>query len=59
MRESASDFLVIEDFSYNQVISALQVIYTGSCEVTPANAVELLEIANFYKLVSFFPLNFI
>lgn len=53
MRESASEQLVIEDFSYDQVFSALQVIYTGSCEITPSNAVELLEIANFYKLVRF------
>lgn len=58
MRESASDSLVIEDFSYNQVLSALQVIYTGSCEVSPTNAVELLEIANFYKLVCFLLLIF-
>jgi len=50
MRESSSSDLAIEEFSYDQVMAALHVIYTGQCEVTSENAVELLEIADFYKL---------
>jgi kelch-like protein 24/35 len=53
MRESSTSELAIEDFSWDQVNAALQVIYTGQCEVTSENAVELLEIADFYKLVRF------
>lgn len=50
MRESTSKELIIEEFSYEQIISAVEVMYTGKCKITPNNAVELLEIANFYKL---------
>jgi len=52
MQETTSKELIIEDFSYEQVLAALEVIYKGSCDINPNNAVELLEIANFYKLVS-------
>jgi len=50
MVESNSQQLTIEDFTYSQVYSGLQVIYTGSCDVNSENAVELLEISDFYKL---------
>lgn len=50
MRESTSKELVIEDFTYDQIMSTLEVIYTGKCKITPENGVELLEVANFYKL---------
>ena len=52
MQETTSKELIIEEFTYDQVLAALEVIYKGSCDINPNNAVELLEIANFYKLVS-------
>ena len=52
MKETTSTQLVIDDFSYSQVIAAIEVIYTGKCFIDASNAVELLEIADFYKLVS-------
>ena len=53
MRESSASELVIEEFSYSKIISLLHVIYCGSCLVDTSNAVELLEVADFYKMVGF------
>ena len=51
MKETSASELEIHDFTFSQMQAVLEVIYTNTCNIDSENAVELLQVADFYKLV--------